>query len=154
MGSNTIHPLLVPRELGIKNTWEITLQMKSRHYIFAAKIMVIIWGFFWYFIGALYRTFGTTGESYFTVIGASVFLTYCSPLFCGLIGLLSSRIAGILQLLAALVATVLVLSSRSEAHALSVPDAWARPIAYGPIATSLALFAIYGIERHYVRRVT
>jgi hypothetical protein len=122
--------------------------MKSRHYIFAAKIILIIWGFYIYFIGALYRAFGTGDDSYFTVLGATIFLTYCSPFLCGLIDLLSSRIASVLQLVAALVAIVLVLSTHVESRALSV-EAWIHPIAYGPIATALALFAIFGIEKHY-----
>jgi hypothetical protein len=123
--------------------------MKSRHYIFAAKIMVIIWGFFISFIGALYQAFGTSDDSYLTVLGASIFLTYSSPLLAGLIGLLSSRIAAVLQFVAGLVAVALVFSAYVDSRSPTALKAAIGPIIYGPLATSLALFAIYKIERQY-----
>jgi len=122
------------------------MPVKSIHLIFAAKIVLLLWGFLFYLIGSGFSV-GLEPGTYISLIGAFIFLTFCSPLLGALIGLLSSRVAGALLLLCAVLAASIALFTRPDPQNLSVPVSWAIYLTLGPILTALAQFGIFVWER-------
>jgi hypothetical protein len=119
----------------------------NRNLLFAFKIVMIVWGFVSFLLGAGMSSFYLDNDSLMSRVGAFIVLTYCSVLLSSLIALLSSRVAAALSALAALSAVALIVLSRQFGNPLNVPSYWLSDIAIRPGLAALVFSALAGVEK-------